>query len=875
MGMSRCDKGRIDETSLESRRTSGEAHPEYEKVRTTAAGLGEKSMQQLRVDQTRLETQIGELLTAQTALKESRDRYADLYEFAPVGYLTLSSAGVIEDINLTGAAMLGVERKNLLRQRLERFITPDLRDGLHKHVANVLAHDSKLSCEKVFHRNHGERFHLRLDCKRVSKAHASPVVRIALTDVTERAVMLRALRERDYLLSESQRIASVGSWCMTADTNALRWSDESYRIFGVTPDTFVPTRDRFIGLIRQNNQIAMQDWIRHCLAGEVMKVLKFHIVRTDGEVRAIQCRGSLRCAQDETAARIVGTFQDITEHEQAEHQQSIATTAFDSQEGMTVTDVDGAMLKVNAAFTRITGYTSEEAVGQNVGVLKSDIHNEEFHVRMWQEIESNGSWAGESWARRKNGEVYPEFLTITGVKDDASKVTNYVYTFNDITLSKAAADAIEHLAYYDQLTQLPNRRLLLNRLRKALASFARSGNEAALLYLDLDNFKNLNDTLGHDIGDLLLQQVAERLTSCVRDEDTVARLGGDEFVVMLEDLSGRHIEAAAQVESVANKILAALNQPYQLATHTYQNSPSIGIALIRDHEHGVEELLKQADIAMYQSKKDGRNTIRFFDPQMQESIRTRVQLENDLRNALDEKQFILHLQIQVDSSSNPVGAEALIRWQHPERGLVSPEDFIPHSEESGLILQIGNWVLESACELLNTWQDEAMTRDLVLSVNVSARQFHQANFVTYVNETIDHHGIDPMRLKLELTESLLLEDIEDTIFKMRALNKIGVRLSLDDFGTGYSSLQYLKRLPLEQLKIDKSFIRDLQTDSDDGAIVSTIIAMTKNLNLEVIAEGVETEAQKQFLVERGCNHFQGYLSGRPMPIKLFEAALRY
>lgn len=868
------EKNGIDQATVEARRKDAEKNPVGPAGNVPDDLSDKKLIQQLRLHQTSLEKQLDDLRTSQRALEESRDRYADLYDFAPVGYLTLSSAGVIEDINLTGAAMLGVERKKLLGQRLEKFITPELRDGLQEHLANVLDHDSKPTCEKVFHRNHGKRFHLRLDFRRVLKAHAAPAVRIALTDVTERAVMVRALRDRDYLLSESQRLASVGSWCMTVDKNPLRWSDESYRIFGVTPDTFVPTREKLIGMIHQKDQPAMQDWIRGCLAGEATKVLKFHIVRPDGSIRSIQCRGNLQDARDETAPRIVGTFQDITEHEQAEQQQSIATTAFDSQEGMTVTDADGIILKVNAAFTRITGYTSEEAVGLNARILKSDLHSEEAFVRMWEKLRSDGFWVGESLARRKNGEVYPEYLTISSVKDNAGKVTNYVYTFNDITLSKASADAIEHLAFYDHLTQLPNRRLLLNRLRKALATVARSGDEGALLYLDLDNFKNLNDTLGHDLGDQLLQQVAERLTTCIRDGDTVARLGGDEFVVMLEGLSRKDIEAAAQAGAIANKILAALNQPYQLATHAYRNSSSIGIALIRDHEYGVEELLKRADIAMYQSKKDGGNTIRFFDPQMQESIRVRVQLENDLRHALDEKQFELRLQIQVDSLNRPVGAEALIRWQHPERGLVFPEDFIPHAEESGLIVAIGDWVLESACELLKIWQQDPLTSDLVLSINVSARQFHQANFVTYIDEMIDQHGIAPTRLKLELTESLLLVDIEDTIFKMRALSKIGIRLSLDDFGTGYSSLQYLKRLPLEQLKIDKSFIRDIGRDSDDGAIVSTIIAMTKNLNLEVIAEGVETEAQKQFLVERGCNHFQGYLMGRPLPIKNFESSLR-
>lgn len=564
---------------------------------------------------------------------------------------------------------------------------------------------------------------------------------------------------------------------------------------------------------------------------------------------------------------------DLTRLKQAEREQAIAATAFNSQEGMMVTDKGGTILKVNKAFTRITGYSSEEAIGQNPRLLKSDCQAADFYVRMWQKIKNFGSWEGEIWNRRKNGEIYPEYLTITAVKDAGANVTNYVGTFNDITQIKASADEILQLAFYDPLTRLPNRRLLLDRLSTALASMDRSGNVGALLFIDLDYFKSLNDTLGHNIGDLMLQQVAERLTSCVREVDTVARLGGDEFVVMLQDLNLDYTKAAEKTEIIANKILLTLNQPYQLGTHSCDSTPSIGITLFRNRGQPVEELLKQADIAMYQSKKEGRNKIRFFDPMMQESFNMHIKLEHDLSQALNERQFRLFYQIQVDSSNHAVGAEALIRWQHPERGLVTPLEFIPHAEGSGLILPIGNWVLESACESLKSWEQDKQIRYLSLSINVSARQFHQPDFVTKIQELIKHHGINPARLKLELTESLLLVDIEDTIARMSALNKLGIRLALDDFGTGYSSLQYLKRLPLEQLKIDQSFIRELDTDKDDRAIVSTIIAMARNLNVEVIAEGVETESQKQFLIERGCSRFQGYLFGKPVPIDQFETSL--
>src|SRR5665647_2742464 len=430
-------------------------------------------------------------------------------------------------------------------------------------------------------------------------------------------------------------------------------------------------------------------------------------------------------------------------------------------------------------------------------------------------------------------------------------------THTDITERKAAEETIKNLAFYDPLTGLPNRRLLMDRLQQAFASSARSGREGALLFIDLDNVKSLNDTLGHDIGDLLLQQTAQRLESCLREVDTVARLGGDEFVVMLEDLSEQPIEAATQTEAVGEKILAILNQPYQLDTHEYHSTASIGATIFSGHGQSGEELLKRADIAMYQAKKAGRNTLRFFDPQMQVSITGRFSLEGELRKALGNQEFQLYYQIQVDSSHRPLGAEALIRWIHPLRGMVSPAQFIPLAEETGLILPIGLWVLETACTQLKAWEQAALTRDLVLAVNVSAKQFHQADFVAQVQAAVQRLGINPMRLKLELTEGMLLENIEDTIATMNALKEIGVQFSLDDFGTGYSSLQYLKRLPLDQLKIDQSFVRDIATDSSDKAIVRTIIAMAHALNLGAIAEGVETEDQRQFLLGKGCMHFQG------------------
>ncbi|MGA7594906.1 MAG: EAL domain-containing protein, partial [Gallionella sp.] len=517
----------------------------------------------------------------------------------------------------------------------------------------------------------------------------------------------------------------------------------------------------------------------------------------------------------EVAGAVV-TFVDITSRKQAEAELRIAATAFNSQESMMITDADGVILRVNNAFTDTTGYSAEELVGQTPRMLKSGRHDANFFREMWDSIARTGTWQGEIWDRRKNGEVFPKWLTISAVKGDDGIVTHYVGSHFDITERKAAEEKVHHLAFYDPLTELPNRRLLIDRLQQALAASARTKRQGALLIIDLDNFKTLNDTLGHDFGDVLLTQVAQRLQPCVRAGDTVARLGGDEFVVVLENLSAQAVEAATQVEHIGEKILDSINQLYKLGPvdpaisgRWWHTTTSIGATLFIGHHTPFEELMKQADIAMYQAKKAGRNTLRFFDPLMQEAINERVSMESELRKALEQRQFQLHYQIQVDSSGRPLGAEGLIRWDHQERGMISPALFIPLAEETGLIQPIGLWVLETACAQLEAWQQKPETRDLVLAVNVSAKQFHQADFENQVRDILQRHAVNPMRLKLELTESLLLDNIKDTIATMSAMKQAGIQFSMDDFGTGYSSLQYLRRLPLDQLKIDMSFVRDL------------------------------------------------------------------
>jgi len=439
---------------------------------------------------------------------------------------------------------------------------------------------------------------------------------------------------------------------------------------------------------------------------------------------------------------------------------------------------------------------------------------------------------------------------------------------------RQAVDDIERLAFYDPLTSLPNRRLLHDRLKHTLDTSAHHHNYSAVLFIDIDNFKALNDIKGHNIGDLLLIDVANRLQVCVSKGDTVARLGGDDFVVILEKLSDEALQAAAETEAVGEKIRAAMSQPFSLKGYEFHCTVSIGINLFRDQKTTVEEQLKRADIAMYQAKDAGRNNMRFYDPALQAALEDRMAMEKDLHSALAENQFRLYYQMQVDHTGHIIGAEGLLRWQHPQRGLVSPLLFIPLAEDTGLILHTGEWVLETACAQIKAWEADPLTRDLQLSINVSARQFRQLDFVGQVRQKILSYTINPDRLKLELTESLVLDNIDDAIEKMRLLRQSGVRFSMDDFGTGYSSLAYLAQLPLDQLKIDQSFVRNIGVKKNDDVIVQTIIGMANNLGMEVIAEGVETEAQRAFLEKHGCPLCQGYLFGRPVPIGEFEERLR-
>lgn len=568
-----------------------------------------------------------------------------------------------------------------------------------------------------------------------------------------------------------------------------------------------------------------------------------------------------------------GFITDITKQKQDEVDLRIAATAFELQDAMLVTDANNVILKVNQAFTRITGYSAEEVLGKTPNLLSSGLHDKAFYAAMWDSINRTDAWQGEIWNRRKNGEVFPEWLIITAVKaadEKTEQIHHYVASFSDITSRKAAEEEIKQLAFYDPLTQLPNRRLLQERLKHSIDIERRDGKRLALLMLDLDRFKAVNDSLGHLAGDELLQQVAARITARLRDVDMVARLGGDEFVVLLEDIA--HPEDAARV---AEEIIFALSKSFQLTqSNDVQIGVSIGISLYPEHGASYEELTDHADAALYQAKDQGRGCYAYFSEDQTIAARERIALETRLRRAIEQQELRVFYQPQVDiASGRIVGAEALVRWQDPTEGLIPPLRFIPIAEETGLILDIGKWVLRETCRQGRRWLDEGLP-PLTLAVNVSPQQFRRGNISALVEAVLNETGFPAEHLELEMTESGLLENQSNVMELLNKLRYQGVRLAIDDFGTGFSSLAYLKHFPLDVLKIDKSFIDDIPHLQDDMEIAATIIAMGHILGFKVLAEGVETPEQLAFLREKNCDSYQGYILSPPVPAEAFALLLR-
>lgn len=817
---------------------------------------------------------ITERKLVQDALQASEARFHSSFDSAGIGMALCSFDGRWIQVNRRLCEIVGYPEEALLKMTFQDITHPE---DLSPDLANMQTLlDGKIpyfQMEKRYVHHDGHTVWINLSVALVRDAKGEPLHTVAhMEDISHRKALEQALRNSEERYRRIVQTAEEGVWEIDANANTSFVNPKMAKMLGYTPEEMLGRS--LTGFMDSEGKTIAERNLERRKQG-IAEQHDFKFMRKDGaEFWGVVATNPILDVQGQYVGALA-MVTDITSRKQSEEALRIAASAFDSQQGMFVTNADWVILQVNKAFTEITGYSKEEAVGLTPHVLLgSGRHDADFYAAMHGSLERTGSWQGEIWDRRKSGEIYPQWLTVTAVKDNDGRVTHYVDAFTDITSRKVAEDQIQSLAFFDPLTGLPNRRLLMDRLKQAVASGARREKRGALLFVDLDNFKNLNDTLGHDKGDLLLQQVAQRLTTCIREGDTVARLGGDEFVVMLEDLSANEMEAAAQAEIVGEKIHVALNQIYGLASYTHHSTASIGITLFGDQSENIEEPLKRADLAMYQAKAAGRNTLRFFDPQMQAVVTARASLEAGLREALADEQFVLHYQPQIKNRHTITGVEALVRWNHPQRGMVSPAEFIPLAEDTGQILLLGRWVMETACQQLAKWAQRPDMAHLTVAVNVSPRQFHQSDFVDQMLAALARTGANPQRLKLELTEGMLISNVEDVISKMSALKARGVGFSLDDFGTGYSSLSYLKRLPLDQLKIDQGFVRDIMVDPNDAAIAKMVIALADSLGLEVIAEGVETADQRDFLAAQGCHAYQGYLFSRPLPVLEFEAFAR-
>ena len=695
-------------------------------------------------------------------------------------------------------------------------------------------------------------------------------ISLALTSFArdaERRQIAEALCESECRFRDLYEKAPLAYLSLDVEGNILEVNGAWLRLLGRTRGEVAGT---FIGdyLSDVSQQTLAQEFPKFQASGRVDGPL-FHFVHKDETQRLLMLNGQVARDGDGHFLRAHCILTDLTERLHSAEQLKLAATVFEqSAEGILITDASHNILMVNRAFSIITGYSAAEALGKNPRLMSSGRHDESFFRGLWATVHADGYWQGEMWNRRKDNTIYPELLSISQVLGVDGTVSHYVGIFSDISEHKASQAHIQQLAHFDSLTGLPNRSLLADRVRQAISRVERSNETLALVFLDLDRFKNVNDALGHRIGDELLIQVAQRLKAVLRDEDTVSRLGGDEFILVLP---GAQADGAAHV---AEKVLKSIVQPYFIEAYELTITPSLGIAMYPADGDSYEALSMCADAAMYRAKQGGRNTFRFFTREMQERSDRTLQLENALRRVLEFGQLQLHFQPQISLESGEiVGVEALLRWQHPEMGAVGPSDFIPVAEDSGLILPIGEWVLRTAVRQMKAWIDAGLSPQ-VMAVNLSAVQFRQARLPELVSQILDEFGLPPHCLELELTESVAMDNPLTAIAVMNELHARGIRMSIDDFGTGYSSLSYLKRFKVSKLKIDQSFVRDISSDPDDAAIVEAIIGLSRSLGLQTIAEGVETVEQLDFLRRKGCHEVQGYYYARPMAAAPFEAFVR-
>lgn len=771
--------------------------------------------------------------------------------------------------NQTYADTLGIRKEQIVGKNDYDFFPREIADKYRKDDARILQIGKTESFDESYN-DHGidKIIHTSKTILTDTKSGHKAILGI-FWDITDQKEVEYNLIKIKNSLEKAQKVAHIGNWDWDIPTGDLWWSDEIYRIFGLEPQEFGATYEAFLNTLHPDDRQKVQSAVGEALEGRKEYDIEHRIILPNGQIRHVHEQGHISRQPDGTPIHMLGTVHDITARKEAEAKLLLASKVVESTiEGVLVTDTDLNIVDVNNAFTKITGFTREEAVGQQPRMLQSGWHDKEFYRQMWTSLKETGNWQGEIWDRKKNGELYAGNLSISSIKDEKENVVNYVAITNDITEKKEWEKQIHNLAYYDVLTALPNRSLFKDRVEQRLNVAEHYGEKLAILFLDLDNFKVINDSLGHHVGDLFLKQVADRIQSICAKENIVARLGGDEFTIMME-----YIKDPGEPRMAAQKILDILSKPFGVEGKEVYSGASIGISIYPDDGEDYDTLIMHADTAMYHVKEAGRNGFQFYTESMNNQAFERLLIENSLRHAVANGQLFLEYQPKVCLADKHIaGMEALVRWRHPDLGIVPPYKFISIAEETGMITEIGHWVLEEACRQTKIWHAQGFDK-LKISVNVSAHQLKREDYVRSVEAVLDLTGFDAAQLELELTESALMENIDATLHKMLRLKAHGISFSIDDFGTGYSSMSYLKKLPAEVLKIDRSFVMDSHRDEEDRSIMAAIIALANSLGMQTVAEGAELEEHITILTKLGCTKVQGYYYSKPLPPDAFEAFL--
>lgn len=689
--------------------------------------------------------------------------------------------------------------------------------------------------------------------------------------ILDREAVQAKLQARQELLLENQSIAKIGSWVLNNDSEILKCSPEVHRIFEIDLQQDIDF-ELFLQFVHPDDRQHAAEIIGQSIEERTPYDFVYRIISSTGKLKYVQGRGQAILDEAGNLLRRVGSVMDITERKLAEEKLRLSAIMFEStQEGALITDKDSYIIAVNKAFTDITGYSEEEALGEKPSIVKSGRHNDKFYQKMEEMLEKEGAWQGEIWNKRKNGDFYPEWLSIKNVYDDNDQITNRIAVFSDISHLKKSEEKIEHLSHHDPLTGLPNRLLFQSRLSHALDIAKRNEYQLAVLYIDLDHFKNINDSLGHNVGDEVLVKVSERLKNRIRESDTLARIGGDEFILLLEQIEG--VEQAAYV---AQSILDVIAEPFKFddGKDVFLGA-SVGVSFYPNDGLSATDLISHSDAAVSQAKDNGRNGVHFYTLELTQAAQERMQLESELRRALNEKNELqLYYQPQVSMSSGEiVGAEALLRWHHPKDGIISPMTFLPVAEKSGLMAALDFWVLETACQQHAYWQKQGLP-SFILAINITKYSFMDVSFLANIYKIISKTGIDPNTVELEITEGALIEPSPQVIQTIAELKQMGFTLAIDDFGTGYSSLAYLQRFNVDKLKIDRSFVKDVLTDSQGEAITSAIISMAQSLDLQILAEGVEDQEQLALLKGKGCEVYQGFYFSKPVQVMEFEELVK-